>query len=285
MKPLFINELTASFMLFIDHEVCYNASAFFNLVDEKLFPSVDPNFAGKTIYQSRYRQWIADQAMVSIGATIPTQVKDGSSIVTKSSNDLKFDYNMGRIFLEDAYNKNSNDITATFSVKEFNVFLTSKDETQLFLGDPDDYPYTNKGIEPYIESYPLIYVKYTNSENNPFAFGGMDESTFDFRCCLMAEHMFKFDSLSTVLQDCARKSFPLIPSASIPFDVFGDIKPSCAPYNYHAMCDLFPNNMVYIESVKVSKFTEKFNKLIRDGMWGGFVDFKLKALRYPRLSK
>ena len=94
MKSLFINELTASFMMFLDHQVCYKASAFFNLVDEKLFPSTDPNFSGRTIYQSRYKQWISDNALVSIGGTIPTQIKDGSSIITKSTNDLKFDYNM-----------------------------------------------------------------------------------------------------------------------------------------------------------------------------------------------
>jgi len=285
MKSLFINELTSSFMLFLDHEVCYNASAFFNVTDEKIFPSQDPAFAGKTVYQSRYKQWVVDESILSLGAVIPNSVKHGIINIAKPNHGLKIDYNMGRFFLDSSYPGSVDNMTASFSVKEFNIFLTSKDETQLFLGDPDDYPYANKGIEPYVEPYPLIYVKYTDSENNPFAFGGMDESVFNFRCCIMAEHMFKFDSVNTVLQDCARKSFPLIPVASIPFDVFGDVKPNCAPYNYHKMCDLFSNNLIYIESVKVSKFTEKINKSIRDGMWGGFVDFKLKALRYPRYPK
>lgn len=279
MKSLFINELSSSFMLFLDREICYQALAFFNVLDEEIFPSSDTSFAGKTIYQSKYKQWIADEDLISLGANVPKSIKNGSVIITQPSHGLKFDFNMGRIFLDSTYPSSFDTITASFSAKEFNIFLTSKDETELFLGDSLS---NNQGLRSNIEPYPLIYVKHIFGENNPFAFGGMDECIYDFRCSIMANTSFKMDSLCSVLQDSVRKSFPIVPVESIPFDVFGDIKPACSPFKYSEFYNLFGKNLCYIESVKVSKFSEKMNNSIKEGLWGASVDFKLNVLRHPR---
>jgi hypothetical protein len=52
MKPSFINELSASFLMFVDHEICYNSQGFLNVTSGKLYPSTDPYFGNSTIYQS-----------------------------------------------------------------------------------------------------------------------------------------------------------------------------------------------------------------------------------------
>jgi hypothetical protein len=279
MKSLFLNELSSSFMLFLDREICYQASAFFNVLDEPLSDSLDNSFAGKTIYQSKYKQWLADEDFISLGAIIPKEIKNGSIIITQPSHGLKFDFNMGRLFLDNTYPTSFDSITASFSVKEFNIFLTTKDETELFLGDSS---FINTELKPVSQPYPLIYLKHIFGENNPFAFGGMDDCIFDFRCSIMANSAFKLDSICSVLQDCGRKSFPIIPVESIPFDIFGDIKLECSPFKYSRFYELFGNNLCYIESAKVSKFSEKINKQIKDGLWGASVDFKLSAIRHPR---
>lgn len=279
MKSLFLNELSSSFVLFLDREICYQASAFFNILDEPLSASSDSSFAGKTIYQSRYRQWLADEDFTSLGALIPKEIKNGSIIIAQPSHGLKFDFNMGRLFLDNTYPSSFENIVASFSVKEFNIFLTTKDETELFLGQSD---FAHSELKPSFQPYPLVYVKHVYGENNAFAFGGMDNCIFDFRCSIMADSAFKLDSICSVLQDCGKKSFPIVPVESIPFDVFGDIKPECSPFKYSRFYELFGNNLCYIESAKVSKFSEKMNKSIKDGLWGASVDFKLSAIRHPR---
>ena len=283
MKPSFLNELSASFTMFVDHEICYKGEAFSNVISGALHPSVDSYYNNSTIYQSSYRQWIVDESIGSLGAIIPTGIKNGSTDVQRGNNGLKIDYGMGRVFLDDSFPKTNSSMTASFSRKEFNIFLTSKDETELLLTEPTSYAQFPDGVPKGAEPYPLIYVKSFYGENRPFAFGGMDESNFEFRCTILTDSAFKLDSASSILQDTARKTFPLIPSSGIPFNIYGDLKTGVSSYNYFNICDQFNNNQVYIDSVKVSKFDEKINKVIKEGLWGGFVDFKLKALRYPRL--
>ena len=59
MKVSFTNELSASFMMFLDHQMCYEAECFVNIIRGNLYPSVDPAFNSYTIYQSEYRLWVA----------------------------------------------------------------------------------------------------------------------------------------------------------------------------------------------------------------------------------
>jgi len=283
MKPSFLNELSASFTMFVDHEICYKGEAFSNITSGVLYPSTDTYFNNSTIYQSSYRQWIVDESIADVGAIIPNKIKNGSLDIQKNDNGLEIDYGMGRVFLENTFPKNNQSMTATFSRKEFNIFLTSKDETELLMAEPTSYNQFPSGVPNGAEPYPLIYIKNFYGENKPFAFGGMDESNFEFRCTVLADSAFKLDSVNSILQDSARKSFPLIPSSGIPFNIYGDLKDDVASYNYFDICNQFNKNLIYIDLVRVSKFDEKVNKIIKDGLWGGFIDFKLKALRYPRL--
>ena len=284
MKPSFINELSASFLMFIDHEICYNAQGFLNITSGSLYPSVDSSFQNYTIYQSEYRQWVADSSISDLGGSVTNSINYGSNIINKLDNGLRIDYGMGRVFLDNTFPKNLINLNASFSRKEFNVFLTSKDEMQLVMSEPINY-YTqlSSGMDKSIEPYPLIYIKNFYSENYPFAFGGMDECEYEFRCTVLSDNAFKLDSINSTLQDCARKNFSVVPASGIPFNVFGDFKSGISSYNYFDLCSEFSDRLAYIESVKISKFDEKINKVIKDGVWGGFVDFRIKSLRHPRI--
>jgi hypothetical protein len=281
MKPSFVNELSASFLMFLDHEICYNGQGFVNITSGKLYPSTDASFGNSTIYQSEYRQWVSDNSIASMGGVIANSINSGNAVINKSQNGLKIDYGMGRVFFDETFPKKIKNLTATFSRKEFNLFLTSKDEMQLLMQDNNYYKQFPSGLDKNIEPYPLVYVKNFYGENNPFAFGGMDESEYEFRCTVLSDNAFKLDAINSVLQDSSKKTFSLIPSSGIPFNVFGDYKNN-NQYNYFDKCNQYKNNGVYIDSVRVSKFDEKLNKVIKDGVWGSFIDFKLKCLRYPR---
>jgi hypothetical protein len=280
MKPLFVNDLSSSFMLFLDHEICSKGDAFVNTTSGKLYPSSDGYFTNKKIYQSSYRQWISDSSIPS--ALIPSGIYVGSNFIPKGTSGLQIDYGMGRVFFDSGMSPSLNNITSDFSYKEFNLFLTAKDEAQLFLDDPVSSYAITGAISPILEPFPLIYVKNYYGINNPFAFGGMDESVYEFRCTVLADNPFKLDSLNSILQDSARKSFPFINSSGLPFNIYGDFKSGISEYKY---TDYYASNpeLIYIESVRVSKFDERVNKLIKEGVWGGFIDFKLIALRHPRI--
>ena len=280
MKPAFINELSSSFLLFLDHEICKIGEGFINITSGNLYSSYDENFPNYSIYQSQYRQWVPDSSVA--GATIASGIYNNTDFISKGVSGLKIDYNMGRVFLDASVSTGISSLRANYAKKDFNIFLTAKDEASLFLEDP----YSSSGLTGVLshrdQPYPLIYVKNFYGENKPFAFGGLDESNHEFRCIILSDSAFKLDALNSVLQDSSTKSFSIFSSSGIPFNVFGDFKSGVSFYNYEEQALLFKNNLAYIESVRVSKFDERVNKLIKDGVWGGFIDFKIQTIRQPR---
>ena len=282
MKTSFLNDLSSSFCLFIDHEICFGAEGFVNIESGQLYSSYDPLYDYKVIYQSSYRQWVAVGSITGVGGTLPLSVNSGNYEISKGEYGLKIDYGMGRVFFDaTGVNSNLSDFTANFARKEFNVFLTSLDEASLILQEPEYYSSFTTGVPVGEQPYPLIYVKHFYGKNDPFAFGGLDESTYDFRCTILSDNAFKLDTIGSVLQDSSRKSFPVLPSSGIPFTVYGDYK-DATPYNYFQSCLDFGDRLAYINDVSVSKFDEKINKLIKDNVWGGFVDFNVSIIRMPR---
>jgi hypothetical protein len=277
MKPSFANELSASFVLFLDHELCKRAEAFQNIYSGQLFPSSDSSFPNNTVYQSNFKQWVVDSSIVSLGALEASGIFNSGNFIAKGQNGLNIDYGNGRVFLSGSFPKNSNAVFANFAAKEFNIYLTSKDESEIFLDSSSE-----GGLKNRAEKYPLIYVKNFYGTNSPFAFGGTDESSYEYRCTILSDSSFKLDSALSVLQDCSKKSFRKFSSSEIPFNIFGDFKSGISGFNYENFCDFSDENVVFVDSVKISKFDERVNKLIKEDVWGGFADFSLKSIRNPR---
>jgi hypothetical protein len=284
MKPSFLNELSSSFCLFVDHEIAFHGEGFENIISGSLYPSYDPNFDSKVIYQSPYRQWVSDESIVGVGSFLPVTVNSGSTPISKGQYGLNIDYGMGRVFFDKTgTSADSDQFNVSYSRKEFNIFMTSLDETSLLLNDTEYYSIFETGVPVDVEPYPLIYIKHFYSESRPFAFGGLDESDYEFRCLILSDDLFKLDSVISILQDSSKKSFSVIPSSGLPFNLYGDFKKDT--YNYFEFCENFSENLAYIDSVNVSKFDEKTNKLIKGaGVYGGFADFKIKSVRNPRIS-
>jgi hypothetical protein len=277
MKPSFSNELSSSFVLFLDHELCKKAEAFENVYSGELFPSSDPFFPSNTIYQSNFKQWVSDSSISNLGSINVSGVYNSGVFIPKNTEGLKIDYGNGRVFFSGSFPKNLKSITANFSKKEFNIYLTSKDESEIFL-DAN----LQSGSNSRVEQYPLVYVKNFYGINSPFAFGGTDESIYEYRCTFLSDSSFKLDSALSVMQDCSKKSFRKLSSEEIPFNIFGDFKSGVSDFNYESFCNFSDENVVFIDSVKISKFEERVNKLIKEDVWGGFADFTLKSIRNPR---
>jgi hypothetical protein len=280
MKPGFINELSSSFAMWLDNKILseaegyYNYSGYLNLTE-------DPFFSDNFIYASKYRQWVSDSDVT--GAVIPSGFYSGdlANFIPKDA-DNRIDYGMGRV-ISSTINETGKDIFfSQFSVKEFNIYLTYQSETYLLFEDSllrqtkfnseiDFFKYNEN-------PYPAIFIKFSDGRNNPFAFGGIDEADWNVRCTILSDSAFKLDSVISCLSDSSHSYLKHIETKNIPFNVFGDIK--SGEYSYSGLVDMQTgNNFVYIDSVEISKFSEKINKTIKENFWGAFADFKLLSIK------
>jgi hypothetical protein len=270
----------SSFYLWLDHEILIRGEAFVNY-SGKLYNSPDPNFINSTTYSSPFRQWVYDSSIT--GARIPTGIFLNNSFIPKNISGLNIDYNKGRVIFN---NQNfSGNFSASFSFKEFNLYYTDEREEKLLFEKA--YSVTPKvhqvtGGLSYLDiPYPCIFIKHRSSENIPFAFGGEDKTQTLLRCVALAPNSFLLDGLISILNDSARKTFPLSTADKFPFNYLGDFKFN-NHFNYEEMCGE-TNDRVYIDKVTVSKLDEVDNAKINKKVVAALIDFELYDIRSPRI--
>jgi hypothetical protein len=286
MKASYINNLTSSFYLWLDHEILNRGEAYITY-SGKLYETEDPNFQlSSSVYGSPFKQWVYDSSITN--AYIPSGITSGTQFIQRSQNGLNLDFNNGRIIFSGKQIPNNENFTAKYSFKEFNLYYTDEREDRLMFEKAYSLtPQTTRitGALGYLEvPYPCIFIKLKTNENEPFAFGGLDSSNFWIRCIILAKDSFSLDSVISILADSAKKVFPVFNSEDIPFNYFGDFKNGTS-YNYVDMCkSQTQDKLVFIDKVSVTKFSESENLYINKKTIAATVDFELKSIRQPRIS-
>jgi hypothetical protein len=282
MKATYINNLMSSFYLWLDHEILARGEAFINY-SGKLYNSPDPNFSNNSIYSAPFRQWVYDSSIPNVN--IPSGIFINGNYINRGISGLNIDFNKGRAILNNGVN--SNNITANYSFKEYNIYYTDEREEKLLFEKA--YNITPKvtqvtGALGYLDTpYPCIFIKHRMGENVPFAFGGEDSTRTMVRCIVLASNSFSLDGLISILSDSARKVFPVLNPNDFPFNYFGDFKTG-NNFNYVELCKNQPRyNLVYIDRVTVSKLDEIDNAKINKKCVGALIDFELSDLRNPRI--
>jgi len=281
MKATYITNLMSSFYLWLDHEILYKGEAFINY-SGKLYSSPDPNFYNNTVYSAPFRQWVYDSSIPNVN--IPSGVFVNNNYVSRGISGLNIDFNKGRVIFNN--NVNSNNITANYSFKEYNLYYTDEREEKLLFEKA--YNITPKvtqitGGLGYLDTpYPCIFIKHRRGENVPFAFGGEDSTETMIRCIVLASNSFSLDGVISILSDSARKVFPVLETNNFPFNYFGDFK-SGNYFNYINLCkNQPPSSLVYIDKVTVSKLDEIDNAKINKKCVAALIDFELSDVRNPR---
>jgi hypothetical protein len=271
----------SSFYLWLDHEILHKGEAFINY-SGKLYSSPDPNFYDNSVYSAPFRQWVYDSSIPNVN--IPSGVFINNTYVSRGVSGLNIDFNKGRIILNN--NVNSNNITASYSFKEYNLYYTDEREEKLIFEKA--YNITPKvtqitGGLGYLDTpYPCIFIKHRRGENVPFAFGGEDSTETMIRCIVLASNSFSLDGVISILSDSARKVFPVLETNNFPFNYFGDFK-SGNYFNYINLCkNQPPSSLVYIDKVTVSKLDEIDNAKINKKCVAALIDFELSDVRNPR---
>lgn len=281
MKTTYLHNLTSSFYLWLDHEILSKGEAFINH-SGKLYPSSDPNFPNSSIYSSPFRQWIYDNSIPNVN--IPSGVFINNTFVPKGFSGLNIDFTKGRVVFNNS-TVNVNNIAANYSFKEYNIYYTDEREEKLLFEKA--YNITPKvtqitGGLGYLDSpYPCIFIKHRTAENIPFAFGGEDKTESMVRCIVLASNSFSLDGVISILNDSARKVFPLLSPTDFPFNYIGDLK-SGVNFNYIDICKN-QNDFVYIDRVTVSKLDEIDNAKINKKCVAALIDFEIYDVRTPRI--
>lgn len=278
MKANFQNVLTSSFLLYVDHTILKRGEGYTN-TSSKFYP-VSGVYNGYYTYAAPYKQIVSDATIT--GATQLTGIYlDGNFITPGQSGLVAINHYDGQVIFSS--NKNSNTISGDYSIKDFNVYLTDKAEDYLLFStkfEPKNRkPQTLTGLAVNEITYPAIFLRLVNSQNEPFGFGGTDMTTCYFRALVMSNSMYSLDAACGVLRDSAHDFFRTVSNQDLNLNAMSSY--TGVPYNYTGIAT---GDNVYLSSVSVSQVktssSAEFKNLNPD-IVAAFVDFDLEVVRAP----
>ena len=288
MIPQFQHRLTSSFMMWFDNYLLTKGQAFtnttgvfYNYEDERM-PSV------YKVFGSSYKQWVSDYSIS--GATVPSGVfVDGvfkgratGASNTTSSNILDFDN--GRALLSGV--SATAVVTGSFAVKDFNIYYTNDSEEDLILdrkyslnnniGTNDVVTY----VTPYDQMVPAIYINNASIKNEPFAFGGTNQTRTSMNAVVITQDPYNLDGVLSIFADSFNQCIVDIPYAESAYTEYGDLKSGF--YNYQSLKNKYINQQkFFVDKVVTSKLNDKERKSLLNDLYVGFIDFDVSMIRNP----
>ena len=230
-------------------------------------------------YGSPYKQWVTDSSIT--GATIPTGVHFGTDTSGRSDG-ITFDFDNGRVLVEDSVTGST--ITGEFAVKDFSIYLTNDTEDDLIVENKyvvnsrlPSGPLTY--IEPYDDVVPAVFISTSQSDNTPFAFGGMQDTKVQIKAVVIAEDTYQLDGVLSIFMDSIDETIVPVPMSGYPITELGDLKGDS--YNYTGTTDNYTGGIdFYIEKVRTSKLSDRTRRELANELYIGFIDFDLQQHRY-----
>jgi hypothetical protein len=288
MIPQYQHQLASSFTLWFDNFLLTKGQAytnttgeFFNYSDERL-----PNVY--SVFGSQYKQWVTDSSIA--GANIPSGIYVGNSFygratgVDNSDAQRILDFDNGRALIS-GLPKNST-VTGSFAVKDFNVYYSNDTEEDLIVEKKfmlNRRVASNQQpsyVEPYDQAVPAIYICNASSRNEPFAFGGMDQTITNINAVVIAENPYQLDGALSIFTDSSDEVIVNIPFEEYPYTEYGDLKSGY--YNYQDLRNKYINDSkFFVERVVTSKMADKARKSLVNDLYVGFIDFNVSMMRYP----
>lgn len=278
MKAQIDNILMSSMLMWMDNRILTKGEAYQNF--SSLFYPITNIINGFYSYGLPFKQIVCDSSIS--GANILSGVYVNSSFKQIGESNLTGinPYN-GQIYFTSS--QSSNTISGNYAVKDFNLYLTSQPEEELlFESQYQIRPKTTQnpaGLAIESITYPCIFLKNNGGANEPFAFGGEDNTEMKVRAIVLADSMFNLDAVCAILRDTARDYVPLI--YNNPFNTFGGL--NNAYYNYNTLVQNInlSSDGFYISEVNISKIFANLN-IKNNQVFPAFVDFTLNNIRYPR---
>lgn len=284
----------SSLLLFVDNKVCKKGRAFTN--HGSYFYIIDDQVEGSHSLAAPFKQLVVDTSLEAVGADIMTGVffgtqpferfpPYGGNVDPASQTSGPYPYTInhyqGQLTFEEDHKLL---VSGDYSVKDFNIYLTSLAEEQLLfetkftlnpttLEDPT-------GLASEAQTYPAIFIKNNGGRNEPFAFGGADDTVINARAIVLADSTYELDAVCGILKDTAREQLPLIDNDELPFNARGAYTGQL--FNYETIDKASGMEISEVFVSKVMSNRGDFTNLNPD-VYSAFVDFELRKVRTPRL--
>lgn len=286
MKPSFSHNVLNSFCLWHDNFVMTKGEAY-KTYTTKFYKQTDTRVGGdKVIYASPYKQWVYDKSIT--GATIPSGLTVDGSFIPTGTSGMKLDFDNGRVIFNSGVSTSLN-ISGTYSVKEINSYVSSEPEDTIIIENKyisnSRFTTVETGVAPYLPVTPCTFSIIENSQNDPFSFGGEDVTTNHLKIVAICENLYQLDGLLSIFADSFNEIFSIIPMTKHPIDEFGGVKTGLYPtgYNYLDLKNQYKDTTLFISDVQTSKMRDDVVRELNPNLYIGFLDFEIKAFRYPRL--
>lgn len=285
MKPLYQHELLTSFYLWFEHYLMEKGEAYKTYsTDFYYYP--DERVQNKVVFGSPYKQWVYDKSITA--AQINPLISGDSGLITEGTNGLTYDYENGRVLFDSTYPTGAN-ISGTYTVKDFNVYISNQTEEALITAGKyktnSRYGRTLTYVPPYDQATPAAFLSLGSTRNEPFAFGGYDNTITDINAVVFAEDLYQLDGVLSIFADSMDVLFGNIPFTGSPLGEYNNIK-SAYPtgYDYNNTASTNDGEKYIIERATVSKISDSANKKIPVDLFVGFIDFEIYKYRFPRQS-
>lgn len=277
MKPQFQHKLATSYLLwfenfFLKHSEAYSiqTGAFKYYLDERL-----PD--GYSAFGSPYKQFVYDSSLPN--AYVPSGFHVNGSFAQSDNNNYIIDFDNGRFIAKNIPTGSS--ITGQFSPKEINLYYTNDMEENIVLNIQEkiNESVSNKHefYAPYEQKLPAIYLSNESSKNEPFAFGGLNETTTKAKAVVIANNSYELDCILSIFADSYNEVIPLCDFDSHPLSEYSSLKTGY--YSYEDVKNNFQKS-IFVKDVITSKMSDKIKQNLLKDLYIGFIDFDLSTLRY-----
>lgn len=274
MKVQYDNKLLSSFLLYLDNKILTKGEAYTNY--KSLFYPIQNLYNGYYTYSAPFKQMVCDASIT--GATDISGIYiNGSFYRPGSGSFISINPTQGQAYFN--ADLGSAVVSGNYAIKDFNLVITDeREEKLLFESQYSLRPKINQvitGLAPETLTYPVIFLKISNAENSPFAFGGLDNSITNIRAMIIADSAFLLDAVCSIAKDCKNDRFTVLEGSSMPFDAFGGCT---GVFNYTGM-DIAKEPMVWdVDVSKILPSRGQFTNL-NPNVLCAFADFEIHDIR------
>jgi len=283
MIELYTHKVMTSFCMWFDHTLLQKGQAFSNQTTPLYYRADDRTEGVFTTYSSPFKQWVSDSSVDN--AVVASGITTSAGFIPRGVSGLMLDFENGRALLNPNIPETET-ITASYSVKDFNIYMTEDNEQKLIFEKLFNLNsrYGNiepSGVPPYEYVLPACFIMQNTSNNTPYAFGGEQDSQSKIRVIIMTDLGYHLDGCISIFRDLTESNIALFSSQDSPINEYGDLK--SGSYNY---LDLVNRNqderMLFITKVTSSKIVNVSERRNFPNIKFGILDFYLSEPRVPK---
>lgn len=281
MRVGYDNLTISSFLLWADHKLIKDGSGYIST--SSLFYPVSQTYNGYYTYASPFKQFAYDS---SAGAPVMTGVYLNNTFITTGQSGLaQIDYNNGRLYFTGALTNPR--ISGNFAIKDFNIHLTTENEVKLLLETKFEVrPVRGQvptGLESNQYTYPCIYIKQSESYNEPYFLGGTRCTKQTILAYVLSDSEFKLQAVKSLFRDQCEAYIPILSLENQPFNQFGGLKSGSFNYTGASAGKIDIGSGLFVRKVYSSDLNARRFVDFKDlnpEVFKGLLQFEIEHVRF-----